>query len=420
MNDLNNSEKPLLLVFPHDVMAHYLRCLRLATYLQPYFSIQFLYSANYHSFVTKAGFNTFECAALHAEKVHQGMLSFDFSWLNEKDLDHIYRQQVKVIEELHPAAVLGDMTPTLKMAAEKTGTYCFSLLNGYMSRHYAYVRRMPKKYPLYKLFNLLPNSLFQYITNVGENLFFHDMHRPFSVIRKRERLSPKYSYLQEMEGDANLLCDLPEFFPQKDLPANYYFLPPLYHQLTEVGHATTEGLDRNKKTLLISMGSTGDWKKMAFLNNAHYHKYNIITAADNDKVIQGANVFAYPFISSSELFRIADLIICHGGNGTIYQALSYGIPVLCKTSHLEQDYNVDGLERLEAGRSIDDIESDTEYFAVIEEWIQKKGNKELSDIQKKIAAATDRFQQITDHILSKTYFSAQPVFETVNGHSDYT
>ena len=410
MNELFDGDKPLLLVFPYNVMAHYLRCLQLAKYLQPYFRIQFLYSANYNSFVSQDGFETFECAALNAEKVQKGVLAFDFSWLNEKDLDYIYHQQVKVIKELGASAVLGDMSPTLKMAAEKTRIYCFSLINGYMSRHYAYVRRMPKSYPLYNLFNLLPSPLFTYFTNIGENLFFHDMHKPFSKIRKRESLLPKYSFTQEMEGDANLLCDLQELFPQKELPDNYYFIPPLYHQLNEDDHHVIEKLDHNKKTLLISMGSTGNWNKMTFLNNADYHKYNIITAADNDKLVHGPHVFAYPFLNSSKLLNLTDLVICHGGNGTIYQALSYGIPVLCKTSHLEQAYNADGLERLRLGKLLDDIESE-DYLPVIEEWIQKKDNDELLFIKNKITAATNRFSQITDEILSATFLRSSSAAE---------
>lgn len=397
-------QKPLLLVFPYDVMAHYLRCLQLCKYLKPYFNIQVIYSPRYHSFVTDAGFETFECAALHAEKVQQCMLSFDFSWLNERDLNFIYQAQVKTINELKPAAVLGDMCPTLQMAAEKTGVFHFSVINGYMSRYYAYVRSMPKKYPLYKLFNLLPASLFQYFTNVGEHIFFEKMHRSFSKIRKRSALSPRYSYMQELEGDVNLVCDLHELFPQRNLPEDYFLIPPLFHQPDNNITDITEKLDENKKTLYISMGSTGNWKNVAFLNNHEYQKYNIITAGDHEKIIHGPHVFSYNFINSQKLFTVTDLVICHGGNGTIYQALKYGIPVVCKTSHLEQDYNVDGLERLHIGRSLDDISADKECYTIIEEWIKKKGNKELEYIKDKIAEANNRFEQIIEDLLNTHFY----------------
>jgi UDP:flavonoid glycosyltransferase YjiC (YdhE family) len=399
-NKLDNG-KAILLIFPYNVMAHYLRCLKLAKYFQPYYDIKFLYSSRYHSFVSKAGFETFECAALDSDKVQKCITAFDFSWLNESDLSYIYNQQIKAINELKPIAVLGDMSPTLKMAAEKTGVVYLSLINGYMSRHYAYVRRMPRSYPLYNFFNLLPANLFNFFAGVGEHLYFHDIHRPFSKIRKRSALSPKHSYMQELEGDINLLCDLPELFPQKNLPSHYHFIPPLYHELSSDTSEILPDIDTNKKTIYVSMGSTGNWNDLAFLNGPGYSMFNIITAGDRDKVIHGSNVFSYDFVNSCSIFSITDLVICHGGNGTVYQALSFGIPVLCKTSHLEQEYNVDGLERLQLGRCINDINDDSSLLHVVEEWTQKKEQPQFSSNKNNIDKAERRFKQAINAIVKE-------------------
>ncbi|GEO11290.1 glycosyltransferase [Segetibacter aerophilus] len=404
MQNFHEARKPLLLVFPYDVMAHYLRCLQLCKYLKPYFEIRFIYSNQFHSFVADAGFETFECASLNAAKVQECMRSFNFSWLNERELGFIYNDQVKVIDELQPAAVLGDMAPTLQMAAEKTGVFYFSLINGYMSKYYAYVRRMPKKYPLYKLLNYLPDSLFQYFTNIGEHLFFEDMHRPFSKIRRRAGLAAKHSYMQELEGDANLVCDLPDLFPQKNLPANYFIIPPLFHNGTDEVFDVITKLDNSKKTLYVSMGSTGSWNEVTFLNNPEYEKFNIVTAGDHEQLIQGSNVFSYDFINSNKLFDLVDLVICHGGNGTIYQALSNGIPLLCKTTHVEQEYNVDGLERMNVGNCLDDIQDPSNQLAIIEEWIEKKHSKELTFIENKIRGANSEFESIIENLLNVCFY----------------
>ena len=396
-----SGNKPLLLVFPHNVMAHYLRCLEISEHLKTYFDIRFLYSAAFHPFIIKAGFETFNCDALDAQKVQQGIVSFNFSWLNEKDLTLIYHNQVKIIKELGAAAVLGDMSPTLKMAAEKTGIFYFSLINGYMSRYYAFVRRLPRNFPLYKYCNDLPASLSDYLIKKGEQIAFNKIHAPFSKIRKHAGLSAKKSYLHELEGDINFLCDLPEIFPQKNLPSNYYFAPPLYYKLNNTYDDIIEKIDDNKKTLYVSMGSTGNWDKVTFLNSTTYHNYNIVTTGDKDKIIRGPNVFSYPFIASRKIMELTDLVICHGGNGTAYQALSFGIPVLCKTTHCEQEYNVDGLERWRLGRSLDDIDREEDYLPVIEEWAEKKGNRELFVIKNKIAEANARFKQVISDVLTK-------------------
>jgi UDP:flavonoid glycosyltransferase YjiC (YdhE family) len=399
--------KPLLLVFPYNVMAHYLRCLQLCKYLKPWFEIRFIYSKQFDSFVAEAGFETFECASLHAEKVQQCMSSFNFSWLNERDLNVIYNDQVKAIVDLQPAAVLGDMSPTLQMAAEKTGAFYFSLMNGYMSKHYAYGRRMPSKHPLFKLVNFLPGSLLQYFIYLGENLFFEDMHRPFSSIRKRAGLSARHSYLQELEGDANLVCDLPDLFPQKNLPLNYFSIPPLFHIGTDEIPAMMKNLDAHKKTLYVSMGSTGNWHQVTFLNNDEYKKFNIVTAGDHEKLIYGLNVFSCEFVNSHKLFTLIDLVICHAGNGTVYQALSHGVPVLCKTSHVEQEYNVDGIERLGLGKSLDEIEP-ADYFAMIEAWVENKYSKKLLCLKKKISDSNSRFEIIIENLLNVCFHKNKP------------
>jgi UDP:flavonoid glycosyltransferase YjiC (YdhE family) len=294
------------------------------------------------------------------------------------------------------------------MAAEKTGVVYLSIINGYMSRYYAYVRRMPSSYPLYNFFNLLPSNLFKFFTNVGEHLYFHDIHRPFNKIRKRSSLSARHSYMQELEGDINLLCDLPELFPQKKLPSSYYFIPPLYHQLINDLNRIMESIDTNKKTIYVTMGSTGSCKELAFLNDACYYKFNIITAGDRNSVIKGSNVFSFEFIDSDSVFSITDIVICHGGNGTVYQALSFGIPVLCKTSHLEQEYNVDGLERLQLGKSLDVIHQE-DFLPLIEEWILRKDEPQFSLIKNKIAEATNGFEQIVDRIVKEISFLQAPI-----------
>jgi UDP:flavonoid glycosyltransferase YjiC (YdhE family) len=394
-------QKPLLLVFPYDVMAHYLRCLQLARYFKPWFTIRFLYSERYQAFVSAAGFETFTAATLDADNVQQCVESFDFSWLNETDLSYMYEDQVKVIKELRPAVVLGDMAPTLKMAAEKTGVFYISLLNGYMTRYYAYVRRMPESYPLYKLFNLLPASLHAYFTGIGENIYFHDIHRPFRKIRSRAGLSSKDSYMQEMEGDLNLVCDLSELFPQKEVPGNYLFVPPLFHPANDNDSAVINKLDINKKTLLINMGSTGNWKKVAFLNKPAYQKYNIVTAGDKEKIISGAHVTSCHFINNHPLLEAVDLVICHGGNGTSYQAFSYGIPVLCLTSNLEQDYNTDGIERCHLGKRLNKI-NESGYIDIIDQYIQEKHTGKFTWIKNNIAASVNKFEEQINGVVDKS------------------
>jgi UDP:flavonoid glycosyltransferase YjiC (YdhE family) len=177
-------KKPLLLIFPFDVLAHYTRCLTLAGYLRNHFEIKFLYSEKYISFVEAEGYLTFSGAALNAEEVIENLKRFDFSWLHESQLEHLLLDHLRVFEELKPDVVLGDTIPTLKMAAQKIQVPYISLMNGYMSRYYGQARQLPTAHPLHSYLKNLPKRLVEYLVEIGEQRSFKDIHRPFTICHR--------------------------------------------------------------------------------------------------------------------------------------------------------------------------------------------------------------------------------------------
>jgi UDP:flavonoid glycosyltransferase YjiC (YdhE family) len=397
------SKKPLLLIFPFDVLAHNLRCLKLADQLQDYFEVKFIWSEKYHSFIQSHGYQTFDCKTFNAEYVQKCIRDFNFSWLNKADLEKIYLNQVQVLERLQPLAVLGDTMPTLKMAAEKTGIKYLSLMNGYISRHHADVHEMPSKHPLYKYVKALPTRVQDFFVEIGEQKSYRQIHEPFRALRSKYGLSKKYSYEDELEGEVNLLCDLKELFPQKWLPENYYEIPPLFYESIDEEDEIVEKLDSNKKTVFVSMGSTGEWKNVAFLNNPYFSKFNIVTAGDHNSIISAPNVIKASFVNIHDLFPHTDLVICHGGNGTIYQSLLYSIPLLCRTSHFEQQWNVNKLEKMQLGKSLDEVNELNEQIQIIEEWIIKKRTNNFVFIEDKIREALDEFPVIIDRMVEANF-----------------
>ena len=347
-------------------------------------------------FVEKEDFQTFSCLSLDAGEVLQGVKKFSFSWINEAALEPVYLDQVRVIGLLKPAAVLGDTSITLKMAAEKTGVPYISLMNGYMSKYYSFPRQLSRTHPMYKFMKNFPGPVADLLTQRGEAFVFSRVHRPFKQIRRRHQLSEKKDYLDELEGNLNLICDLDELFPQKEYPSNYKQIAPLYCDATRPFNLVADKLDKNKKTIFVSMGSSGDWEKLRFLNEAIFEQYNIVAAGDKEHILHAPHIIQAPFVNVHELFPFADLVICHGGNGTIYQALLYGIPVLCSTSHFEQEWNAGALERLHIGKSLDDIQGLDGYLHIIDEWLNKKEKGFYNGYQSKIIS------QVQDlHLMAK-------------------
>lgn len=378
--------KPLLLIFPFDQLAHYLRCLQLAKYLRPRYDIRFAASEKYNDFIKRNGFETFECHSLNAAEVMAKIRRYDFSWINEQDLKQVLDHQIRIIRNYRPCSVLGDTNPTLKMAAEVTGTLYLSLQNAYMSKYYADVRHMSPTHPYFKYLRHLPPRLLHYLTKYGEAAKFRQIHRPFRQLRKHYGLPPLHSYPDELEGDLTLLCDLPELFPQKNLPSNYRWLPPLYYDPADARFDFPRTPDPAKKTIIVSMGSSGDWQSVSFLNDDHFRRYNVITAGDTMGYIRAPHVIKTSFINIHKVFPLADLLICHGGNGTVYQALFYGLPMLCMTAHFEQEWNVTALEK--AGLTVHlNGKTRHEIVKLTDEWTCKANDQPQQMFKEKMHAA---------------------------------
>lgn len=375
----------------------------LARHFSPYFEILFAHADKYSEFIKKEGYKTFICESFNAEEVLEYVEKFDFSWINEKALEAVYNDQVRIIASLKPLVVLGDTSLTLKMAAETTGVTYISLMNGYMSKYYSSTRRISRTHPVYKFVNKLPGQVLDLITQKGEAIAFYKLHRPFKKIRSKYRLSKEIYYINELEGDINLICDLVELFPQKNLPENYVMMSPLYYDTNTISGIIDKMLDKRKKTIFVSMGSSGNWGKILFLNDPHFEKYNIITAGDSANVLNAAHIIKTAFINIHEIFPVTDLVVCHGGNGTVYQSLLYGIPLLCKTNNFEQEWNVEALKRLNAGISLDNLSVISDYINVVDEWIVKKESG-LNDLYKaRLKDEAEKLgviiQQIATHLI---------------------
>ena len=144
------------------------------------------------------------------------------------------------------------------------------------------------------------------------------------------------------------------------------------------------------------MGSTGDWSKLAMLNDARFSRFNIITACDTEKVLHAPHVLSLGFVNIDTCLIHADLVICHGGNGTIYQALRRGLPLLCCTSHCEQEWNVQMLTREALGASIDDVTSASELLEMLDNWIDAGQTTALRNIRDRLSKSVYRIDLFSE------------------------
>lgn len=376
--------KRLLMVFPLELAAHHLRCLELCRRLKEQFDIQIAYSSKYKGLTSNLGLKTFKVENFDPEEIRRKTPRFDFSWLNLRSIRGILDSQTEVINRNEPDIVLGDASFTLKMAAERTNTKFVSLLNGYMTKYYRFTRKISRSHPGYQYSRKMPSRFFELLTRLIENASFKKIHEPFRKIRKEMGLSSQKYFLDELEGERNLVCDLPELFPQKNLPPNYEFVGPLFYRGSDMEKELLDFIGDHHPNILVSMGSTGSWEKVSYLNNPIFGKYRIIASGDASSTLNGTNIMSKPFVNHIAIMPKIDLMICHGGNGTIYQALAFGVPVLCVPYNLEQEWNACRVEEMGLGIRLDELSEVDEIQESIKSWIRRRADASFARFKGRI------------------------------------
>ena len=401
VNSLNtthtNDKKPSLMVFPLDFAAHYFRCLELCKKLSDQFEISFAHSSKYDKFIKSSGFETFEACNFNSEEITSAASSFDFSWLNLRAIECVLGSQIKAIEEHKPSLVLGDAAFTLKMAAERTNVPFVSLLNGYMTKYCRVIRRVSPSHPGYAYSKTMPKRVFERLTRIIERAMLEKVHAPFRKARKKLNL-PKLNYLlEELEGNYNLICDLPSFFPQKKLPNNFEFVGPLFYKGDEEEKEVCDFLGDNPIRILVSLGSTGNWKKLNLLLDPVFSDTRIVISGNYCNTLQASNIMSTSFLNHTKIMDKIDIVICHGGNGTAYQALAHGIPLMLFSGNFEQEWNIQRIIEMQLGTRLEDSFDAAKVRETVDSWIGKKSRDSFLKVKQEIKSFIDQTVTLDQH-----------------------
>lgn len=356
--------KPKILVFPFDLLSHYTRSLVFVRNYTSTYTVLVKGSSQYDPILFSENMETFHCEEFDPEFVLSCVKKFNFRWLNKRDAERVFNDQVRCIREHQPEFVIGDTAPTLKMAAEYTCTPFISLINGYISKYYALTRPIPSAHPAAFLKKIIPSDIFEKIMTKMEYKAWVSIHQPFKTVRSLYKLSNMEYYLDELEGDFTFLCDDKNVFPQHALPAGYRMIGPLFYT-PPAAHLDLSAIgDPQKKRILVSFGSSGEWSKVTWLNDGVFEKYNVFIAGDQ-KVLKGPHIHSLGFVDLNDLLPQIHLLICHGGNGTLNLSYQYNIPFIAFPSILEQEWNALRFQELGAGQMFNRKKSVAEMEVIV-------------------------------------------------------
>jgi MGT family glycosyltransferase len=257
---------------------------------------------------------------------------------------------LQAIDTLRPDLVVGDLHWSLSASARARAVPYVSITNACWTDKFAHMVDLPEGHLSEKIFG---RKLAEKIFPTFTKMMMRYGSWGYTEIRKELRLPPVRTMWEVTEGDVTLLADLPEFMPVvRDTPPSFRYTGPLLWEANIDLPPWYSKLDPKRPTIYFTMGSTGDTKffeeAVRVFGNTEYQVL-ITTGGLAELSAPPPNVFVAKYAPGEALMAMSDVVVSHGGNGTVYQALSCGVPIIGFPTIFDQEINMRRVAALGAG-----------------------------------------------------------------------
>jgi MGT family glycosyltransferase len=254
------------------------------------------------------------------------------------------------IDAIGPDIIVGDMRWSLSTSARVRGIPFVSITNACWTEKFAHAVELPEGHLMGKILGRkLAEAAFPKFTQVMMSYG----GKGYSDIRKQYGLPPVRHMWEAVEGDITLLADLPEFMPVvRNTPPSFRYTGPLLWDANIGLPHWFSRLQPGRPTIYFTMGSTGDTRffqeAVRVFGNTDFQVL-ITTGGLAEIPNPPSNVFIAKYAPGEALMAVSDVVVSHGGNGTIYQALSCGVPIIGFPTIFDQEVNMRRVRALGAG-----------------------------------------------------------------------
>jgi UDP:flavonoid glycosyltransferase YjiC (YdhE family) len=347
----------LALPYGH-ALSHVSRPLRLAEELrQRGHEVVFAGGGKELKWAEKKGFGVVQTEELPHEVLFGRIRARRLRFIEEDELARLVEADLAVFAEVKPDLVLTDGRISARLSTRRAELKHAALVNVSSTRHRAI--------PYVPLFEWVrPGWLrapFRRFNLWFEMAVFDRAVPAFRKVAHRLGIPSTVTATDCLEGnDLTLLPDLPEFMPSRGLPPSHHYIGPLTFRAdlpdppwwSELLRLKAEG----RKVVYFTLGTTGtrelfDEVLPALGAQADWAAV-VTTGGQLDPALPASNVFVAPYLDGDRVMEIADLVVCHGGNGTIYQALAHGVPIVGMPTIPDQEYNMRCAEVAQIGKRL--------------------------------------------------------------------
>jgi len=317
--------------------------------------IVFAGEGRYLALAREAGFRVVPATTMDPDLVLRCSRAGRANWWNGERLRAYVKADLEVFARERPDLVLGDFRLSLGTSCEHAGSPSAITLNAAWTNYSSARSRAPEHLAITRaLGRPLATRLLPWIR---EGILRWDA-RPFRRLRRELGLSPGSNIWDAWRGDLNLIVDTPEYGPTEHLPGNYHYIGPIVWEPDVEPPSWLAELDPDRPIVYVTMGSTGDPR---FFDAAvdlfgHTELQVIMTTAGLARLPElPPNCRAVELAPGSRLMEVSDVVVCQGGNGTIYQALAHGVPIVGIPTMHDQEFNLDRVEALGVGIHLSEL-----------------------------------------------------------------
>jgi MGT family glycosyltransferase len=342
-----------ILVTPHlNNLAHTSRPLQIAKELRARgHRVNFAGEGVFAQIVTDAGFGVLPLVTLDRENTLRATREGHNDWYTNATLRKHVDAELALLAREKPDMVISDFRPSISISCEQARVPLCAVLNASWTNYSAVKERAPEHVQVTRIIGrTLASAFLPWI----KPLVMKQQNRRYAALRQERGLSKRVNILDTFTGDLNLLCDAVEYGPIKGAPSHFHHIGPIRWEpeveapwLDEV--VSSKG---KRKLIYITIGSTGKVESLPDLLSVFSEKDFVCvvsTAGLTTLPHVAENVHVFDMVPASKLMPHVDALVCQGGNGSIYQALDAGVPIVGVPTMLDQEANLDRVEQLRVG-----------------------------------------------------------------------
>nr|WP_319491232.1 nucleotide disphospho-sugar-binding domain-containing protein [uncultured Desulfobacter sp.] len=352
----------LFLPFTHTI-SHLSRPLEIAKQMLDFGGrISFAGESCKTKFIAQEGFHVYPLFEVDPDLLFGNIRNRKIKFISDSIIEKMIRADLSLFDKIKPDLVVSDGRFSVMISAQIAGIRHASVVNG-SSTAYRAIPYLPfikqKAFDEFPPKGLIPKLLNPVNLKI-EMLMFDNIMCIFKTLSRKYGLHQKVTATNCLCGtDLTLIADIPEFFPTLNLPSDYHYIGPITWKapLSESFPPWWPPKKQNKTLIYLTMGTTGESGLFQSIYNVLKNMDDVIivitTGSQSNEIISVPDkVYVTDFMDGDAIMELCDMVICHGGNGTIYQAMAHGIPVIGIPTIPDQDFNMRRVQALGVGKKI--------------------------------------------------------------------